>query len=73
MVEDQLARNKRLLALKGVVIEEEEPTPEVDTDLILQQYQEKKQSRQDRLDELEMLEKKALELLIEAYTKRIQK
>lgn len=73
MTENQLQRNKWLLALKGVVIEEEEPEPEVDADLILQQYQEKKQSRQDRLEELEMLEKKALELLIEAYTKRVQK
>jgi transposase-like protein len=67
MVEEQLTRNRRLLEMKGVAIAEEEPEPEVDAELVLKQHKEMRVSQQ----ELDMLEKQALELLIECMRRRL--
>lgn len=46
LAEEQLTRNRKLLALKGVPVEEEPPEPKVDSGLILKQYQQKKADQQ---------------------------
>jgi hypothetical protein len=53
---EQLERNRRLLALKGVSIEDEEPEPKVDSGLILEQYRQKKVTQQnpDKWDDLDL-------------------
>jgi hypothetical protein len=61
MVEDQLTRNKNLLILKGVPIEEEEP--KVDAELILQQYKNRQLEKERQIAELDQLEIDILKLL----------
>jgi antitoxin component YwqK of YwqJK toxin-antitoxin module len=56
MTEEQLARNRRLLRLKGAPVEEDEPEVKIDTGQILRQHQERRQSKQDseKFDDLDM-------------------
>lgn len=56
LAEEQLAQNRRLLELKGVAVEEEEPEVKSDSQWILDQYRKKKAVKQDseRFDDLEL-------------------
>ncbi|MCJ7767853.1 hypothetical protein MUP79_05645 [Candidatus Bathyarchaeota archaeon] len=56
MADEHLTRNRRLLELKGVAIEEETPKPESDSQWILEQYEKKKASTQDAVSEFDDLD-----------------
>jgi hypothetical protein len=58
MGEEQLTRNRRLLELKGVPVEEEPPEPKVDSAAILERYKRKKDSTKAATTEWDVLDPK---------------
>ena len=56
MVDTQLERNRHLLQMKGVAIEEDEPEPETSSNRVLELYREKKADQQnyEKFDDLDL-------------------